>query len=98
MELRDFIKTALVDLITGVQEAKSELGKQGNLICVVAGPHEAKEHKLHDSRGYYHQKIEFDVAVTAGDETSISGKADGKIGIKVLNASASADGKFSSNN
>ncbi|CAN5464959.1 hypothetical protein BH10PSE19_BH10PSE19_11160 [soil metagenome] len=101
MELKDFIKTVLIDLITGVDEAKTELSDQnGSLICAPLGPAYRTEFDMHiDAMGRYYQKVEFDVAVTASDESTMQGKAQGKAGlIKVLSISADIDGSLKYNN
>lgn len=100
MNLKDFIKTALMDLITGIDEAKNELGKEGSLICPPIGPAYRKEFDLQmDAMGRHYQKVEFDVAVTAEKNSSCEGNIEGKAGlIKVLNLSADIKGNLNTNN
>jgi len=101
VELKDFIKTVLIDLITGVDEAKSALGKQqGSLICAPLGPAYRKEFDLQiDAMGRYYQKVEFDVAVTVAEESTVQGNLKGKAGfIKVLSISADMDGSTNASN
>lgn len=76
MELKDFVKTVLIDLINGVDEAKEELGCDGSLVCAPIGHTYTEKFGLHfDAMGRYYQKVEFDVAVTAGEESVVEGKA-----------------------
>lgn len=70
MDLKDFIKTALVDLITAVDEAKTEFNKiaesNGSRVCPPIAPAYSKEFKTKvDAHGRYHENVEFDIAVSA---------------------------------
>ncbi len=95
MELKDFIKTALIDLITGVDEAKLVLKDQGgSFVCPPLGHAYRKEFDLQfDAHGRYYQKVEFDVAVTV--ENTDTGGA--KAGIKVMGLEASLGGNLTAN-
>ncbi|MFA6036533.1 MAG: hypothetical protein WC748_00255 [Legionellales bacterium] len=94
MELKDFIKTVLVDLIKGVEEAKNEFqNPEGPLICPPIGSIYTKEFNFQvDAMGNYFQKVEFDVAVTVTGESKIQGKVQGKGSVTVLSVSADIDG------
>lgn len=100
MELKDFIKTVLIDLITGIDEAKNEIDQEGSLICPPIGHAYIEKFNLQmDAMGRHYQKVEFDVAVTAEEKTTINGKIEGKAGlIKVLSMSADVDSGIITNN
>ena len=38
MDLKEFIKTALVDIVQGIDEARSELDNKANYICPIFSP------------------------------------------------------------
>ena len=97
MELKEFIETALLDIINGVESARSKIKDNKNAdICPVTNMHAAKAHDLRfdHMNGVYHQSVDFDIAVTIENETSGSGKA----GIKVCGIEANLGGDKSSNN
>lgn len=99
MELKDFIKAALADLIAAVDETKKELGKDGSLICPPNAPSHNKDIGLFtDKTNTFYQKVEFDIAVTAGEEMTQKGEVAAKIGIKVLSANANIDSSINSSN
>ncbi len=80
MELKDFVKNSIVEIVQGVSEAMKEIGEHTN---AVVNPT--------DSHAYHSlpQNIAFDVAVTVQDENSVTGKAGG--GIAVLQASINGE-------
>lgn len=81
MDLKEFIKTVLIDLINGVDEAKEALGQERSLICPHVAPINSEKFDLKaDPQGRYYQKIEFDVAVTVAEEIATNGKVEGKAG------------------
>jgi hypothetical protein len=92
MELKEFIKTALVDIIQGVYEAKSNLDEQYKYgcICPEAGEGRLTSNELvdnivtNDQSIIYQQKVDFDIAVTIEN----TGTKGGKVGIKVLGLEA----------
>lgn len=89
MELKEFIKTALVDIVKGVNESKQMLGENSDCICpfvnryVINNEGKAKGEFDH-ANGLHHQVISFDIAVT----TESTGTNGGKIGIKVCGLEA----------
>lgn len=89
MELKQFISTAIVDIIRGVEESRKELGNElAKCICpVMNAAYAAQKTKIeYDStRGLYYQQIDFDIAVTAESKDNAGGKA----GINVLGLTAS---------
>jgi len=96
MNLKDFIKIALTDIVSATEEAKIELDTQLKSICPPIGQAYATKFgiQLDDATGMYHQQVTFDVAVTvehiAGDNA--------KAGIKVFNLVEANLGKNSSVN
>lgn len=75
MELKEFVQETLLAIHDAVKEAIDQLDAKG-------GPGTLNPHWIGDDSDWQKnvEKIEFDVAVTASDKTSGSGKA----GIKVL--------------
>jgi len=96
MDLKEFIKSAMVDIVTGVEDAKTELGNQQNHICPPMGPAYADKFSiaLNGFNGLYYQQIEFDIAVTAENKSDNGAKA----GIKVLGLEANLGSGMTSNN
>jgi hypothetical protein len=97
MDLKEFIKTALVDIVEGIEEARLTLDKKESYICPPMGPAYADKFgiQLNSFNGIYYQQAEFDVAVTV--ETKTDGGA--KTSVKVLGLfKANIDGNVSSNN
>lgn len=87
MELKDFIKTALLEIVDAVREAQDE--------AISIAPHRIT---LPDVKTIIkeHQLIEFDLAVTETNKDS-SNKEGNKIGIKVLSSEVSLEGKIGKN-
>lgn len=88
MELKQFIKAALVDIIQAIEEARSSLGsQQGKSICPpieLSYSHRTKiEYDI--ASDTYLQQVEFDVAVSAETKDASGGNA----GINVLGMKAS---------
>ena len=88
MELKDFIKTTLLETMTAIHEAQVEW--QANVGKGAINPAWEDTSDLHR----YGREIEFDVAVTAA--TSASGKATA--GIKVMSLDIGAAGQIGSEN
>lgn len=70
MELRDFVTNTLVDIAEGVRRAQHELAESG-----------ARVNPLLFERGHTTghapiEKIQFDVAVSVGEETGTTGKVN----------------------
>ena len=86
MELKDFISTALIDIVEGVQESKKLLGENQNCICPIVkncmGGSSLKE--FDHTQGLHHKTVHFDVAVTIENKNT----KNGKIGIKVCGLEA----------
>lgn len=71
MELREFIKTSLVDIMRGVQDAQTEINGDPD----ARGAINPAFGEIKDTM----TRVAFDVAVTVSSET----KADGKAGIDI---------------
>ncbi len=86
MDLKSFIKTALIDLVTAIDEAKHELkDPAGSLICPPSQGLDANLNPKIDSSHQY-QKVEFDLAVSVEEKNT----SQGGVGIKVLGLAANA--------
>lgn len=93
MELKDFVKTTLVEIAEGVKEAQDATTEMGAAINPSAMyDNLAKGTMLHD--GVPIQEIEFDVAVVAREEADVT--PGGGISIVVLKAEV--NGKFAYEN
>ncbi len=71
MELKDFVKQTLLEIIQDVKEAKAEAGKQDVYDDYIVSPSKSMAERF---------PIEFDVAVTTAEEEGQEGGA----GIKVI--------------
>jgi hypothetical protein len=99
LELKDFIKKTLVDIIDGVHEAGASLKVSGNGYVVPVSNSYVK-----DNRGMEidisRQDIEFDIAVQVSESESKGrkGTAEGEVGGKIFVASAKGkiEGEMSS--
>jgi hypothetical protein len=76
MNLRDFVKQAIVEIIEGVADANSEIGQD----CVDPSPHMTTQPQELAKQGYFNgqnhrlvQSVDFDVAVTATEGTETKG-------------------------
>ena len=81
MELKDFISKTLTEIAQGVDDANA-ISKRFEL-----------SGQMHHATGKSGETIEFDVALTSGDESKVNGKVGA--GIKVLGASV--DGSLTEN-
>ncbi|MBX3708279.1 MAG: hypothetical protein KIT56_03530 [Gammaproteobacteria bacterium] len=82
MELKEFIRQVLSDVVEAVEQTRAALGNEnGRSICPVIGPAFATKFGLDFDpvEGRYLQKMEFDVAVTAENTAGIDGKASVKV-------------------
>ena len=86
MELKDFIKTALTNLVEGVSEAKESLND--NICPSVGHAFLQKTSLVQDINGRYIETVQFDIAVTTENATNASAKA----GIRVMGVGAGVDG------
>lgn len=74
MNLQEFVKISLTQLIDGVQDAREEIASQGSTVPPVYSMEGGLPRVYRgDSYGYNVQIIEFDVAVTAQENDSLKG-------------------------
>lgn len=83
MELKDFIKTAIIDITEAVSELQVEL-KNGAIINPTLPQGEHGKHLLVGNEVRMIERLNFDIAVTATDKTELNGNA--KVGISVFGA------------
>ncbi|MBP3511132.1 MAG: hypothetical protein J6K19_03720 [Prevotella sp.] len=80
MELKEFIKTAIVDIVNAVKEAQDEVGESATIM-----PIRTKAHQTYDiAVDGGHERvsdIDFDIAVTIGSKEGAEGNAGGGIQI-----------------
>ena len=94
MELRDFVKEVLTQIVDGVRDAQQP---NGGAFVVPAGDggHKYAEHPRFASSARIKSTIvDFDVAITAED----SDKAGAKAGVKVFSVQFGAEGEIASKN
>lgn len=103
MELKEFIKETLIEIIKGVDEAKNSLNKDGSLICppIPRFDHnQTSSHKM-THNGLFCENVEFDLAVTVEEKSSkkVEAEAAGKGEfLKVIGVSASMNGVYDNSN
>lgn len=78
MDLRDFIKTSIVDILGGVEDAAKEFG-EGTARLGGVNPVDADQ-------VFRTEKIAFDIAVSAGSEQKTGGKGALKVYVVELGA------------
>jgi hypothetical protein len=91
MQLREFIKTVLTEIVDGIRDAQD---KNGGAFVVAAGDggHKYAEHpRFSGSARLKSTIVDFDVAVTAEDTDKLEGGA----GIKVLSIQFGGKGETS---
>lgn len=81
MDLRDFIKTSIVDILGGIEDAAKEFGENT--------PNLGGVNPLRQKDVFKTEKIAFDIAVSAGSEQ----KSGGKAGLKIYVVEAGVDGQ-----
>ncbi|MBB5205379.1 hypothetical protein HNQ51_002698 [Inhella inkyongensis] len=94
MQLRDFVKEVLTQIVDGVRDAQEA---NGGAFVVPAGDggHKYAEHPRFASSARIKSTIvDFDVAITAED----SDKAGAKAGVKVFSVQFGAEGEITSKN
>jgi hypothetical protein len=85
MEVREFVRDVLVDVIKGIKEAQREAGVGGYV-----APADVGDHRFPQDAGVYNEArivstvVKFDMAVTA--ETSKQGGGGAKVRITVVGA------------
>lgn len=88
MELKDFIKTAIIDITGAVSELQEELGN-GTIINPSLTYGEHGKTVLVDNVVRMIERLNFDIAVSATETTELNGKA--KAGISVFGAKVGAE-------
>ena len=88
MELKDFIKTAIRDVTEAVSELQQEL-KNDAVINPILFNSEPGKTLLVENKVRMIERLNFDIAVTATDESGIGGS--GKAGISVFGARVGAE-------
>lgn len=85
MELKDLVKGVIADITNAVEESQKELG-QG-----IVNPGALNNTGGHETRDYYINNIEFDVAISSSSDV------DAGLGIRIfpIRAGANASGKDS---
>lgn len=102
LKLKDFIRSSLVEIVQGVDEAReatggdhSGIGKVAHLTIEEDDPNTktTKQTYLHEAPDLV-QKIEFDIAVTVAANKSVKAQAEGGVGgdIYVLQAKTNFQG------
>lgn len=95
MELKDFVRSVLANVIMGVREAQEMEGVGGFVVPAGIGGHDYPNHsRLHNQALITSTIVDFDIAVTAEDTEATSGRAGLKVavfGAGVLGESASKD-------
>jgi hypothetical protein len=100
MDLIDFIRESFVQISKGIEEANEELKDSSALInpnnVYVNAGNRQNYGRLDESKNYHRivEVVEFDVAVTASDES----ETGGKFGIRVGAVEIGANGKQSEGN
>lgn len=99
MDLTEFVSQTLMQLVEGVRAAQKGIEQTKIVnpqIFPVPGPtvRDIAKHGAFSAGGILIQMVDFDVALTAGSETSSEGGA--KVGIGVLSLGAAAKGETSS--
>ena len=92
MELKDFIQTALIDLVEGVNSAKEKLND--NICPSIGNAYSDKAKLVRDINGLYIDTVKFDIAVTV--ENSKQGGA--KAGITVIGLNLGVGGETENTN
>jgi hypothetical protein len=95
MELKDFVRSVLANVIMGVREAQQIEGVGGFVVPAGIGGHDYPQHpRVHNQARITSTIVDFDIAVTAEDTEATSGRAGLKVavfGAGVAGESASKD-------
>lgn len=97
MNLRDFIREALVEIVAGVDAARSEVAKHGSL----AGSDQIHGHTqeagiLNDAQGRTVSMVEFDIALANADSKDTKGGIGVFLGSVGLGSQGASHGETSS--
>ena len=93
MELKDFVRSVLSNIVTDLREAQRIDSVGAFIVPAGIGGHEYAEHpRVSMKSGISSTIVDFDIAVTAEDSKSIGGKG----GIRIASFGASAEGEAES--
>ena len=85
MEIREFVRDVLVDIIEGIKDAQTRVGVGGYVAPDGIGSHQfAADSNIHHNSRIISTAVKFDIAVTA--ETSREGGGGAKVRIAVVDA------------
>jgi hypothetical protein len=86
MDLRDFVKSTLISIVSGVNDASQALKEKTNGV---------KRFKISSmgERGFENQYINFDVAVVTSSEVKGQVSSEGKILVASIDLEGSASGR-----
>lgn len=88
MELKEFIKTALVDIVNAVKETQNEVGDSATVMPIRTKAYQTFDIAVEGGHEIV-SNIDFDMAVTVGSKEGAEGKAGGGIQIaQILNIGA----------
>ena len=93
MNLQEFIKTALVEIVAGVTEAREEISEHG---ATVGSDPVYGETLLTDSQGRRVSSVDFDIALAEGSGTETSGGIGVFLGAVGIGTQAASHGEASS--
>lgn len=96
MELKDFIKTAITDIVTAVSELQVELAENGAIVNPPL-PHPISNGSVNVGKGNEPiQRLTFDVALTTSETSSADGGVKG--GVAIFSEKVGAGQQSSSQN
>jgi hypothetical protein len=95
VNLQDFIKTALVEIVSGVADAKSEIEKCGGAVGSIQTFGATSSMKV-DSLGRQIHLVEFDIALTDASATDTKGGIGVFLGSVGLGSQGASHGESSS--
>lgn len=95
MNLQDFVKTALVDIVVGVANARAELKQHGSDAGSIPQYGDVKGVRT-DNNGKQIQTVEFDVALADSSSTDTKGGIGVLLGAVNLGTHGSSRGESSS--
>jgi hypothetical protein len=100
MELRDFVKEALVQIIEGVRDAQDVIKKPGGKINPIQQYFGEEKHSntIRDEGGQVIHMVEFDVAITVKEDAAAKGGVGLVVGPIAIGTRADASEQNTSTN
>ena len=95
MNLEDFIKTALIEIVAGVSAAHAEISKQGAQTGSIKN-YGATRGQRTDENGREIQRVEFDIALAEASATDTKGGIGVFLGAVGLGSQGASHGESSS--